>query len=77
VLWQSLEFCGNRLFNVKVLRTVSLICTGTESVKRYRLELYDTLYECGECGCNCECQCNFCCNMKHVDVKLGSLFEVC
>ena len=74
MLWQSLEFCGNRLFNVKVLRIISLICTGTESVKRDRLQLYDRLYKCGECGCNYECKCDCCSNMKHVDMELGSLF---
>jgi hypothetical protein len=38
VLWQLWEthkctFCGNTLFSVKVLRTLALISTGTDSVK--------------------------------------------
>jgi hypothetical protein len=39
--------------------------------------LYRRLCECGECGCNYECQCDCCCNMKHADMKLRSLFEAC
>ena len=58
------------MFSVKVLRTLSLISTGTESVKGERVLLYCRLCECGECGCNYECQCDCCCNMKHEDMKL-------
>jgi hypothetical protein len=36
--------CGNVVFSVKVWGTVSLMCTGTESVKGNRI----VLYSCGE-----------------------------
>jgi hypothetical protein len=52
-----------------------LISTDTESVKGDRLVLYRRLHECGECGRNYECQCDCCCDMKHADMKIGSLFE--
>jgi hypothetical protein len=55
----------------------NLLTPVPQRVKRDKLLLYHTLCECGECGCNYECQhgCYF--EMKHVDLKLGSLFEAC
>jgi hypothetical protein len=47
--------CGNVVFNVVVWRTVSLMWTGTESVKRNRIVVYRGLCVCGDYGCNCEC----------------------
>ena len=42
---------GNMIFSVKVLRTLILMCTGAESVKRDRLVLYCNLCECVDFGC--------------------------
>jgi hypothetical protein len=48
-----------------------------QRVKRDRLGLYHTLYECGECGCNSECQCECYINVRYADLKLGVLFHAC
>ena len=52
--------CGNTVFSVKELQTLSLISAVTESVKGESFVLYCRLRECGECGCNYECQCDCC-----------------
>jgi hypothetical protein len=62
--------CGNVVFSVTVWRTVSLMWTGTESVKGDRIVLYRNYVKWVECGCNYDCHCDCCCSMKHVDMKL-------
>ena len=62
-------------FNVKVHGTKVLISTVSQEVKRDRMGLYNTLYECGEGGCNYECQCESYFNTRHSDMKLCVLYE--